>query len=97
MMLFDGFHSHDFQRGQSLLHQTFAESTYVLYLRMMSKWIARFLGLFMHSLTSLLKETAGIACPIALLLKVNHRDCALPGVLSNHVSQHIFPVASVQR
>ena len=31
----------------------------------------------MRSMTSPLKETAGIACPTALLLRVYHRACTL--------------------
>ena len=31
--------------------------------------------------SSLLKETVGIACPTALLLRVHHRACALLGLI----------------
>ena len=42
----------------------------------------------MRSMTSPLKETAGIACPTALLLRVHHRACSLLGFISNSVSLH---------
>ena len=38
-------------------------------------------------MTSLLKETAGIACPTALLLSVHHRTCALLGSITALFSQ----------
>ena len=42
----------------------------------------------MRSMASPLKETAGIACPTALLLRVHHRACALLGLISDSVSWH---------
>ena len=40
----------------------------------------------MRSMASPLKETAGIACPTALLLSAHHRACALLGLISDSVS-----------
>ena len=41
-----------------------------------------------YSMASPLKETAGIACPTALFLRVNHRACTLLGLISDSVSWH---------
>ena len=53
-------------------------------MRFLLKWIPRFVPL----VTSPLKETAGIACPTVLLLIVNHRACALLGLILDTVSWH---------
>ena len=51
-----------------------------------SKWTSSYLRLFMHSMTSQMEETAGIACSTALLLRMHHRACALLGLtLTLHV------------
>ena len=42
----------------------------------------------MRSMTSPLKETAGIACPTVLMLRVHHGACALLGLISDSVSWH---------
>ena len=39
-------------------------------------------------MTSPLKETAGIACPTALLLRVHHSVCTLLGLISDSVPWH---------
>ena len=44
----------------------------------------------MPSLTFRLKETAGVACPTALLLRVHHRACALFVLISDSVSWHHY-------
>ena len=54
----------------------------------------------MHSMTSPLKETAGIACLTALLLSEHHRACELLGLILDSVSWHqcdTFSAAPGQR
>ena len=41
-----------------------------------------------RSMTSPLKDTVGMAFPTALFLRVNHRACALLGLISDSVSWH---------
>ena len=54
--------------------------------------------MFMPSVTSPLKETAGIACPTALLLRAHHRACALLGTISDFVSwKHCHTFSSRSR
>ena len=77
-----------FNVDSSFLHLSFVDSTCVLYVSILSKWIPRYLRLFVRSMASPLKETAGIACPTALLLRVHHRACALLGLISDSVSWH---------
>ena len=42
----------------------------------------------MPSVTSLLNDTADIACPAALLLRVHHRACIWLGLISDPVPRH---------
>ena len=58
-----------FSADTPFLYLSFVDSACVLYVSILSKWIPRYLRLFVRSLTSPLKETAGIACPAALLLR----------------------------
>ena len=58
------------------LHLSFVDSTCILHVIILGKWIPGYLRLFVHSVTFLLKEIAGIACPTALLLTAHHRDYA---------------------
>ena len=53
----------------------------------------------MRSMTSLLKETTGIACPTAFLLRVHHRACALLEMISDPLGTivRLFPAAPGQR
>ena len=82
------FEAMAFNADSPFLHLSFVDSACVLYVSVLSKWIQRYLRLFVRSMTSPLKETAGIACPTALLLRVHHRACALLGLISNSVSWH---------
>ena len=77
-----------FKADSPFLHLRFVDSTCVLYVSILSKWITSYLRLFVHSMTFSLKETAGIACPTALLLRVHHRAYALLGLISDSVSWH---------
>ena len=77
-----------FNMDSPFLHLSFVDSTCVLCIIIVSKWIPGYLRLFMCSMTSPLKETAGIACPTALLLRVHHRACALLGLILDSVSWH---------
>ena len=78
------FEAMAFNADSPFLHLSFVDST--LYVSILSKWIPRYLRLFVPSMTSPLKETAGIACPTALLLRVHHTACALLGLISDSVS-----------
>ena len=77
-----------FNTDSPSLHLSFLDSTCVLYVSILSKLILRYLRLFMRSMSFPLKETAGIACPTALLLRVQYRACALLGIISDSVSWH---------
>ena len=60
-----------FNVDSPVLHLSLVDSTCVLYVSILSKWIPRYLRLFVCSMTSPLKDTADIAsCPTALLLRV---------------------------
>ena len=65
-----------FRVDSPFLHLSFVDSTCVLYVSILSKWIPRYLRLFVRSVTSPLKETAGIPCLTALLLMVHHSGLA---------------------
>ena len=58
-----------FSVNRPFLHLNFADSTCLLFARILSKWMPMYRRLLVHSVTSL-KETAGIAFPTALLLRV---------------------------
>ena len=62
-----------FGKDSPFLHTSFVDLTCVLYMSNLSKWIRRCLKLLMASVTSPLKEIAGIACPTALMLRVHYR------------------------
>ena len=66
----------------------FLHLSFVLFISILLKWIPKYLRLCVHSMTSPLKETAGIACPTALLLRVRYRACTLLGLVSDSVFWH---------
>ena len=68
------FEAMAFNTDSPFLHLSFVDSTCVLYVSILSKWIPRYLRQFVRSVASPLKETAGIACSTALLLRVHHRE-----------------------
>ena len=86
MTFFDAFEVMAFNADNPFLHMSFVDSTCVLCVSILSKWIQGYLRLFLRSITFPLKETAGIACPTALLLRVHYRGCALLGLISDSVS-----------
>ena len=58
-----------FNSDSPFLHLSFVDSPCVLYLSILLKWLQKYLRLIVRSMISPLKETAGIACPTALLLR----------------------------
>ena len=82
------FEAMAFYSNGPFLHLSFVDSTCVFYVSIPSKWIPCCLRLFVRSMTSPLKETADIACPTALLLRVHHRTCELFGLIWDSVSWH---------
>ena len=80
MAFFDAFCCHiAFCADSRLLYLSFVESTCFLLVNI--SWIPRYKTLFVRSVTSLLKETAGIACCTALLLRVHHRAYTMLGLI----------------
>ena len=94
MTSFDAFTAMAFSADSPFSHPTFVDLSSILYVSILSKWMPRYLRLFAHSMTSPLKETAGIACPTALLLRVHHRACALLGLISDPISWHYYDTFS---
>ena len=82
------FEAMAFNADSLFLHLGFVDSTCVLYVSILSKWIPRYLRLFVRSMTFPLKKTAGIACPTVLLLRVHHRACALLVLILDSVYWH---------
>ena len=82
------FEAMGFNANSPFLHLSFADSTGVFYVGILSKRIPKYLRLFVHSMTHPLKEIIGIACPTALSLRVHHRACAMLGLILDFVSWH---------
>ena len=87
MTLFNTFWSHGFLRGQSFLAPEFCWFNLCLVCQH-SVEVDLEVSETVRSTTSSLKETAGIACPTALLLRVHHWACSLLGLISDSVSWH---------